>query len=104
VETTMRVKARLKNNITTVRILARHPMETGRRSNKETGELIPAKYIQELTCEYQGKVIFLAQFGTSVSQNPFLSFSFEGGEKGETLQLRWNDNTGDIEKTEAIIK
>jgi len=100
----MRAKARLKNNTTTVRILARHPMETGRRSNKDTGELIPAKYIQELTCEYQEKVIFLAQFGTSVSQNPFLSFSFEGGKKGETLKLRWNDNTGDVEKITTTIK
>jgi len=100
----MKVKARLKNHITTVRLLANHPMETGRRTNKETGELIPAKYIQELTCTYQNKVVFLAQFGTSISQNPFLSFSFQGGEKGETLQLRWNDNTGDIKRTEAIIK
>lgn len=100
----MKVKAKVKNNITKVRVLAKHPMETGRRINKETGEKIPAKYIQELTCEYDGKVVFLAQFGTSVSQNPYLAFSFEGGKKGDTLSLRWNDNTGDIEKTDAKIK
>jgi len=100
----MRVKARLKNNITTVRVLAKHPMETGRRSDQDTGELIPAKYIQELTCEYQGNIVFLAQLGTSVSQNPFISFAFKGGQKGEAVKLRWNDNTGDINKTEAIIK
>jgi len=100
----MKVKAKVKNNITKVRVLAKHPMETGRRINKETGEKIPAKYIQELTCEYDGKVVFLAQFGTSVSQNPYLAFSFEGGKKGDSLSLRWNDNTGDVEKTDAKIK
>lgn len=100
----MKVKAKSKDNITNVRVLAKHPMETGRRVNKESGEKIPAKYIQELTCEHNGNVVFLAQFGTSVSQNPYLAFSFEGGKKGETLQLRWNDNTGDVEKTEATIK
>ena len=100
----MKVKAKVKNNITKVRVLAKHPMETGRRVNKETGEKIPAKYIQELTCEYDGKVVFVAQFGTSVSQNPYLAFAFEGGKKGDTLQLRWNDNTGDVEKKEAKIK
>jgi len=100
----MKVKAKFKNNITSVRVLAKHPMETGRRVNKETGEKISAKYIQELTCEYDGKAVFIAQFGTSVSKNPYLAFSFEGGKKGDTLQLRWNDNTGDVEKTEAKIK
>ncbi|MEO1888858.1 MAG: thiosulfate oxidation carrier complex protein SoxZ [Cycloclasticus sp.] len=100
----MKVKAKVKNNITNVRVLAKHPMETGRRVNKESGEKIPAKYIQELTCEYKGKVVFLAQFGTSVSKNPYLAFSFEGGVKGDTLQLRWNDNTGEVDKTDAKIK
>jgi sulfur-oxidizing protein SoxZ len=100
----MKVKAKVKKNITTVRVLAKHPMETGRRVNKETGEKIPAKYIQELTCEHDGKVVFVAQLGTSVSQNPYFAFSFEGGKKGDTLNLRWNDNTGDSEKKEAKIK
>lgn len=99
----MKVRAKIKNNVTRVRILAIHPMETGRSVNKETGEKIPAKYIQELTCEHNGNVIFIAQFGTSVSKNPYLSFSFEGGKKGDTLQLRWNDNAGDVEKKEAVI-
>jgi sulfur-oxidizing protein SoxZ len=100
----MKVKAKIKNNITHVRLLAQHPMETGHRVNTQTGEKVPAKYIQELRCEHENKVVFLAQFGTFVSQNPFLSFSFEGAKKGDSLTFRWNDNTGDFEKTEAIIK
>ncbi|MEW5009060.1 thiosulfate oxidation carrier complex protein SoxZ [Cycloclasticus sp. 46_83_sub15_T18] len=100
----MKITARFKNEVTSVRVLATHPMETGRRSDQQTGELIPAKYIQELSCEHQGKIVFIAQFGTSMSENPYLSFSFKGGQKGDTLQLRWNDNTGDVEKTDTIIK
>ncbi|ORU91793.1 MAG: thiosulfate oxidation carrier complex protein SoxZ [Cycloclasticus sp. symbiont of Poecilosclerida sp. N] len=100
----MKVKVKFKNNITSVRLLAKHPMETGRRINKKTGEKIPAKYIQELTCKHDGKVVFIAQFGTSVSQDPYLAFSFEGGKKGDTIQLRWNDNTGDVGRAEAKIK
>jgi len=100
----MRVSARFKNDVTSVRVMAPHPMETGRRSDQQTGELIPAKYIQELSCEHQGKIVFIAQFGSSMSENPYLSFSFKGGQKGDTLQFRWNDNTGDVEKTDTIIK
>ncbi len=100
----MNVKAKIKNNVTHVRVLAQHPMETGHRVNIQTGEKIPAKYIQELRCECNDKVVFLAQFGTSVSQDPFLSFSFEGAKKGDSITLRWNDNSGDTEKIEATIK
>jgi len=100
----MNVRAKIKNNITYVRVLAKHPMETGERVNNITGEKIPAKFIQELSCEHNNKVVFLAQFGISVSQNPFLAFSFKGAKKGDALMLRWNDNTGDIEKVETIIQ
>ncbi|MGB0238281.1 MAG: thiosulfate oxidation carrier complex protein SoxZ [Cycloclasticus sp.] len=99
----MKVRAIIKNNITNVRVLAEHPMETGLEIYEETGQKKPAKYIQKLTCVYAEKVIFLAHFGPSVSENPYVSFSFKGGKKGDTLLFRWNDNTGDIEKTEAII-
>ena len=56
----MKVKAKIKNNVTHVRVLAQHPMETGHRVNTQTGEKIPAKYIQELSCEYNNKVVFTA--------------------------------------------
>lgn len=100
----MHVKAKIKNQLTYVRVLAKHPMETGHRINNKTGETIPAKYIQELRCEHNNKVVFLAQLGISVSRDPFLSFSFKGAKKGDLLMLRWNDSTGDIEKVEAIIQ
>lgn len=100
----MKAKAKVKNNVTTVRLLAKHPMETGRRVDKETGELIPAKFIQELTCEHNGKAVFQAQLGTSISQNPYFAFSFNGGAKGDKLNFRWNDNTGESLKSETVIK
>ena len=100
----MNVRAKIKNGITHVRVLAKHPMETGGRVNNITGEKIPAKYIQELRCEHNNQIVFLAQFGISVSPNPFLAFSFKGAKKGDSLMLRWNDNTGDIKKVETIIQ
>ncbi|ATI03003.1 MAG: sulfur-oxidizing protein SoxZ [Cycloclasticus pugetii] len=100
----MKVRAKIINNITHVRVLAIHPMETGERIDKDSGERISAKYIQKLSCEHNGKEVFLAQFGTSISQNPYLAFSFKEGKKGDILSLRWNDNTGDVKKTDTTIK
>ena len=42
----MKVRAIIKNNITNVRVLAEHPMETGLEIYEETGQKKPAKYIQ----------------------------------------------------------
>jgi len=91
----MRVKAKIEHGVTYVRILVDHPMETGQRIDTETSELIPAKYIQQLTCEHSGKFVLVAQLGTGVSKNPYLAFSFKGGKKGDLISIRWNDNEGD---------
>ena len=100
----MKVKARMREDVVSVKLLAKHPMETGLRKDQETGELIPAKYIQELTCQYKEKLVFIANFGRAVSKNPYLSFSFTGAEKGGELILSWVDNTGESETVEAIIE
>jgi len=100
----MKVKAKIKEGITYVRILVDHPMETGQRIDILKGELIPAKYIQQLTCQHAGKFVLIAQFGTGISKNPFLKFSFKGANKGDLLSIRWNDNVGDSLETKQAIQ
>ncbi len=99
----MKVKAKMKKDMAVVKLLAKHPMETGLRKDKKTGELIPAKFIQELVAKYNDKVVFTANLGRAVSKNPYISFAFAGAEKGGTLVISWLDNTGEtLEVTEEI--
>jgi len=100
----MKVKAKLKDGVTRVKVLAKHPMETGRRKDKFTGELIPPHYIRELSCQYQDKPVFVAYMGTAVSKDPYLSFSFNGGQSGDTIVLQWVDDKGESLSKEAVIK
>ena len=100
----MKVKAKFKAGKVLVKLLAKHPMETGLRKDKGTGDLIPAKYIQELTCKHKDKFVFIADFGRSVSKDPYLSFTFSGGQSGDTLTLAWKDSMGDSETVDAVIK
>ena len=100
----MKVKAKMKKDMANVKVLAKHPMETGLRKDKKTGKLIPAKFIQELVCKHGDKVVFHADFGRSVSKNPYLSFSFAGAAKGDNVTLTWTDNTGETLTVEAPIK
>ena len=100
----MKVKVKMKKDMANVKVLAKHPMETGLRKDKKTGKVIPAKFIQELVCKHGDKVVFHADFGRSVSKNPYLSFSFAGAAEGDNIALTWTDNTGETLTVEAPIK
>ena len=99
----IKLKAKAENGETTVKVLIKHPMETGRRKDKESGELVPSHYIEEITCSYQGEPVMTAEWGPTISKNPFLSFTFTGGAAGETIELSWKDNKGDGETSSATI-
>ena len=88
-----RVKAKARKGSTDVKMMAKHEMETGQRKGKD-GNLIPAKFLDTITVSHGGKVVFEANLGTAVSKNPYLAFSFEGGAKGEALDIAWTENTG----------
>lgn len=100
----MKVKAKMKKDMAVVKVLAKHPMETGLRKDKKTGEVIPAKFIQELVCKHNDNVVFHADMGRAVSKNPYLSFSFAGAAKGDNVTLSWVDNTGETVSVDAPIK
>lgn len=99
----MKIKAKVKGDAVAVKMLINHAMETGRRKD-ESGQLIPAHYINEVVAKYQGAVVFSAHMGTAVSKDPYLSFAFKGGVSGESISVTWVDSHGETETKEAIIK
>lgn len=100
----IKIRAKVKGDVTTVKSLMSHPMETGQRKDKKTGEVIPAHFIQEVTCEHGGAKVMTAHWGTAVSKNPYLSFKFTGAKKGDTVKISWVDNKGESASTEAKVK
>lgn len=99
----IKVRASAKGDVTTVKALISHPMETGMRKDK-AGKVIPAQFIQELTCEHNGTTVMTAQWGTAISKNPYLSFRFKGGKVGDSLKISWKDNVGKSDSAETAIK
>ena len=45
---TIRLKTKIRDDVTTVRAIIRHPMETGFRIDDETGARIPEHYIKKI--------------------------------------------------------
>ncbi len=99
----MRIRATHADGTTTVKVLVSHPMETGRRKGSD-GNKIPAHYITELTAKHNDSVVLAANFGPSVSKNPYLKFGFKGGAAGDKVTISWVDNKGDNRSDEVVIK
>mgnify|MGYP003572139208 FL=1 len=100
----IKIRAQAKKGVTTVKALMSHPMHTGLRKNKKTGKKIPAHYIQEVKCEHNGNEMMTALWGAAISKNPYLSFKFKGGAKGDSIKISWVDNKGEKSTQEAKIR
>ena len=98
----MRIRAQASGDKTTVRILMSHEMETGQRKDS-AGKTIPAWFIQEVSATHNGKAVMSAQWGPSVSKNPFLQFSLKGAKAGDKIAVTWKDNKGDTRTDEATV-
>lgn len=101
---TIKVKAKVSGELTQVRSLMLHPMETGTRKDADTGELVPMKHITQLTFTNNGKLVMVANFSTAVSRDPYFSFKFKGGKVGDNLKVVWVDNKGDTDELESTIE
>ena len=98
----MRIRAQAQGDKVIVRVLMSHEMETGQRKDAQ-GKTIPAWHITNVTATHNGKPVLAAQWGPAVAKNPFLSFKFKGGAKGDKVQITWVDNRGDKRTDEATI-
>jgi sulfur-oxidizing protein SoxZ len=99
----IKIRAKVDGGVTTVKALISHPMDTGLVKDKKTGKVIPAHFIQEVTCEHNGKNVLTALWGAAISKNPYLSFKFKGAKAGDSLKLSWVDNKGESDSTETKI-
>ncbi|MDQ1362499.1 MAG: sulfur-oxidizing protein SoxZ [Pseudomonadota bacterium] len=99
----IKVRAKVTGGVTEVKALINHTMETGLRKDAKTGQLIPAHFIQEVTCTHNGENVLTAQWGVAISKNPYLSFKFSGAKAGDTLKVSWVDNKGETDSVETKI-
>lgn len=99
----MRIRANTKDGVTTVKVLMSHPMETGLRKGPD-GAPVPKKHITDVMVTLNDKTVLQAFWGGSVSQNPFLEFSFDGGAAGDKLKVEWRDTDNETQAEEIALK
>ena len=104
-----KVKPRVKvpkkakaGEVVTIKSLISHPMETGLRKDKKTGELIPRKIINRFVATYNGQNVVDFQAEPAISANPYFQFDMKVPESG-TLKFEWTDDDGTVYTTEKDI-
>jgi sulfur-oxidizing protein SoxZ len=100
----IKLKVKLSGDVAEVKSLMLHPMETGARKDPDTGSLVPAHHITQLTFTNNGETVMVANFSTAISKNPYFSFKFRGAKAGDTLKVSWVDNLGETDELETVLK
>jgi sulfur-oxidizing protein SoxZ len=98
----MRIRATLQGDVADVRILMRHPMETGLRKDAQ-GQIVPVHFIQNVTVAHNGKIVLDAQWSQAVSRDPFLGLRVKGAKVGDKITVTWTDSKGDKRMDEASV-
>ena len=99
----IKIRAQLKGDVTHVKILMAHVMETGQRKDPKSNQPIAAHFIQEFTVEIGGKKVVAGETGPSMSTNPVFSFKVKGAKIGDKLVVKWVDNHGDSRTDESTV-
>jgi len=99
----MKIRAQVSGDVADVKVLMNHPMETGQRKDAQTGQNIPAHFIQSVNATLNGKTVLDSQWSQSISKNPFLGFRIKGAKKGDKLVVSWVDNKGDKDSGQATV-
>jgi len=98
----MRVRATLMGDRVEVKVLMSHVMETGQRKDID-GNIVPARYIVKVAAHCNGREVLSADWGPSISKNPYLAFRFKGAAKGDKVSITWTDNAGESRSDDVAI-
>jgi sulfur-oxidizing protein SoxZ len=101
-ENNMKMRAKLTGEVTEVKVIISHPMETGRKKD-DFGALIPAHFIQLVTATLNDKPVLEVQWGTGISKNPYLTFHLKGAKVGDKVAVTWFDNLGKTGSGDILV-
>ncbi len=102
----MKVKAKLKNGVVKVKMMAKHAMTTYNQAEKKTGDRENANFITHLSGTVKDKVVIDISTSQFLSKNPIFQFKFKGDEfkSGDEFSMTWVDRKGNTKTKKVKIK
>ncbi len=99
----IKMRTRAQDSSVELQVLITHPMETGMRTDKNTGKKIPPHFIQRITLEHNGKVVVAVNTGVAISEDPLIGFRLKDAKQGDKLKVFWSDNMGESATLEGVV-
>ena len=87
----MRIKAKEKKGITTVKVMAKHPMISYVEAKKKKTK---ANFMLSMIGKVGAETVYEVSTSAQLSKNPYMKFKFKGENKGKKLELTWTDLSG----------
>jgi sulfur-oxidizing protein SoxZ len=97
----MKIKAKRKNGKTIVKFMAKH-ISLSVDQAKRRGKV--ANYITNVIAKNNDELVFEGSLSQSVSANPYIKFYYNGGNKGDTLSVKWKDLLGKEKEGKVKLK
>jgi sulfur-oxidizing protein SoxZ len=97
----MKIKAKLKGDIVSAKVMAKHEMLTYNVAKKKGKE---ANFITYITGKVGDKIVYEASTSQFLSKNPLFKFKFKGAKKGDELTMTWTDLKGNTVTESKKIK
>lgn len=76
-----------------IKTLISHPMESGLRKDKKTGEAIPRDILNLFEASFEGEEFFSVKMHPAISADPYFAFYFKVPKSGE-FTFKWTDDAG----------
>jgi sulfur-oxidizing protein SoxZ len=96
-----RIKAKEKDGVVSVKAMAKHEMISGAEAKKQKKEM---NFITHIVAESNGKTVYEVSTSQFLSKDPYLSFSYKGGKKGDEITIKWVDLKGDKNESTGKVK
>lgn len=87
----MKIKAKLKGDIVSAQVLAKHNMLT---YDQAKAKGVEANFITHITAKVGDKIVYDVSTSQFWSKNPQFKFKFKGAKKGDMLDITWTDLSG----------
>jgi sulfur-oxidizing protein SoxZ len=97
----MRIKAKLKGGVTTVKAMAKHAMLSYDEAKKKKKKV---NFITYMVAKSNGKTIYEVSTSQFMSKNPYIKFKFANGKKGDEIVITWKDLSGKEKISKGKIK
>ena len=97
----MKIKAKLKGDVTNVKVMAKHDMLKYDQAKKKG---VDANFITHITAKANGKVVYDVSTSQFWSKNPQFKFSFKGAAAGDKVEITWTDLKGNTVTEDKKIK